>query len=71
MQAIIIQDHDASNLLDLLKLEKFEAPQMWRHNDAWNALPENTRKDMLDTLHRKFHYIVCRWLQEQGAKCVR
>jgi len=71
MKAIIIQDSDAANLLDLLALEKFSDPQMWQHNDAWNNLPENTRNAMLSHLHRKFHYIVCRWLQEQGASCVR
>lgn len=71
MKAIIIQDSDACNLLDLLKLEKFTDPQMWQHNDAWHAIPEQQRKEMLDHLHRKFHYIVCRWLQEQGATCVR
>jgi hypothetical protein len=71
VKAIIIQDTDAANLLDLLKLEKFSDPQMWSHNDAWHALPESTRNAMLDSLHRKFHYIVTRWLQEQGASCVR
>lgn len=71
MKAIIIQDLDAANLLDLLKLEKFTDPQQWQHNDSWNALPEGLRKAMLENLHRKFHYIVCRWLQEQGANVVR
>ena len=71
MRAIIIQDSDAANLLDLLQLEKFSDPQMWSHNDTWRSLPESTRKDMANTLHKKFHYIVCRWLQEQGASCVR
>ena len=71
MKAIIIQDSDAANLLDLLKLEKFSDPQMWQHNDAWNVIPAQERQVMLDNLHRKFHYIVCRWLQEQGASCVR
>lgn len=71
MKAIIIQESDASNLLDLLKLEKFTDPQMWQCNDQWNALSIDTRTAMLDSLHRKFHYIVCRWLQEQGASCVR
>ena len=71
MRAIIIQDCDAANLLDLLKLEKFQDPQMWRNNDAWHAIPAQTRAAMLDDLHRHFHYIVVRWLQEQGASCVR
>ncbi len=71
MRAIIIQDEDASNLLDLLKLEVFSDPQMWQHNDQWAALPESLRKHMMDQMHRKFHYIVCRWLQEQGARVNR
>ena len=71
MRAIIIQDADAANLLDLLKLEKFSDPQMWGDNDAWNAIPEQARDAMLCNMHRKFHFIVCRWLQEQGASCVR
>ena len=57
MRAIIIQDHDAANLLDLLKLEKFSDPQMWQHNDAWQSIPESTRREMLANLHQKFHYV--------------
>ena len=71
MQAIIIQDADAANLLDLLKLEKFSDPQMWANNDTWHAIPKHTRDAMLGDMHRKFHFVVCRWLQEQGASCVR
>lgn len=71
MKAIIIQDSDAANLLDLIKLEKFSDPNMWQHNDDWNSLPSALRQHMLDHMHSKFHYIVCRWLQEQGASCVR
>lgn len=73
MKAIIIQDADASNLLDLLKLEKFEGPAMYNSSgiEAWNSLPETTRDYLLGQMHRKFHYIVCRWLQEQGATCIR
>ena len=71
MRVIIIQDSDAANLLDLLELEKFKDPQMLVNNDTWHAIPENTRDQMLSDLHRKFHYIVCRWLEEQGARVVR
>jgi hypothetical protein len=71
MKAIIIQDSDASNLLDLLKLDKFSEPHMWQNSDEWNALPANLRKYMIEKMHSKFHYTVCRWLQEQGASCVR
>ena len=71
MKAIIIQESDAANLLDLLKLEQFSDPQMWEHADAWHSIPNTTREQMLNHVHRKFHYIVTRWLQEQGASCVR
>lgn len=59
MKAIIIQDHDASNLLDLLELSRFEQDQ------------QKYGEFDLDKVHRKFHFIVCRWLQEQGASVVR
>jgi hypothetical protein len=71
MRAIIIQDSDAANLLDLLKLEVFGDPQQWSNNDKWQSLPPDVRKAMAEQVHKKFHYIVCRWLQEQGASCVR
>ena len=71
MKAIIIQDSDASNLLDLLKLETFSDPQMLANIDVWEAIPKNQQQFILNSIHRKFHYIVCRWLQEQGASCAR
>lgn len=73
MKAIIIQEADAANLLDLLKLEKFSDPAMFgaEKGEAWQRLPESIRTGLMDAVHRKFHYIVCRWLQEQGASCVR
>lgn len=69
MRAIIIQDSDASNLLDLLKLEKFQG----KHNYPGNApnVDERLFNATVDTVHRKFHNVVCRWLQEQGASVVR
>jgi hypothetical protein len=27
--------------------------------------------EIVKTIHRRFHYVVTRWLQEQGANCVR
>lgn len=54
MRAIIIQDSDAANLLDSLKLEKFTETQMWQHNDAWASIPESTRKIMMNICIRSF-----------------
>ena len=61
MKAIIIEDSDACNLLDLLKLEKF------KQADGKDI----TADTELAQMHSKFHYIVCRWLQEQGCSVVR
>ena len=71
MRAIIIQDSDAANHLDLLKLEKFSDPQQWTNNDLWKSIPQDVRNQMANELHKKFHYIVYRWLREQGADCGR
>ncbi len=64
MKAIIIQDSDAWALLDSLELEKMRAENHWpAHSRAEN--------EAIVEAHRTFHYIVCRWLQEQGAGVVR
>ncbi len=60
MRTIIISDEDARALLEQLELEKLKGGR-------WNGQPPTT----LDAMHRTFHYIVCRWLQEQGANVVR
>lgn len=56
MRAIIISDADAKALLDKLELTKFR-----------NERPKSTD---VDSIHRAFHYEVCRWLQEHGADIV-
>ena len=60
MRAIIIDDKDAKALLKLLELSEFQQIKE-RHQD-WPLIQE---------VHRKFHYVVCCWLQEQGADPVR
>lgn len=72
MRAIIIQDHDARALLDKLKLESFTEPVIFstRTREMLEELPETVRRDILDQFHRKFHYIVTVWLQEQGCQIV-
>ena len=64
MKAIIITDSDARALLDQLELGKMKAANHWPLNSA--SAPED-----IEQAHRAFHYIVCRWLQEQGADTVR
>lgn len=64
MKAIIIQDTDARALLDTLKLTALQ--------DARHITREDYDKPpSLEQIHRVFHYVVCRWLQEQGADVVR
>ncbi len=59
MKAIIIQDHDARALLDKLELAKL------KEHYAQRQEPHT-----FDDMHRTFHYVVTRWLQEHGADVV-
>jgi hypothetical protein len=61
MKAIIISDTDARALLDKLELTKLQDAGHFRNPEGPASLSE---------VHRVFHYVVCRWLQEQGADCV-
>lgn len=64
MRAIIISDADAKALLDKLELTKLRgAGHIQRMGDASNP-------PTLEEIHRTFHYVVCNWLQEQGANVV-
>ena len=56
MRAIIISDADARALLEQLLLIKLRS-------DVANP-------PTLDEVYRAFHYVVTRWLQEQGANVV-
>ena len=71
MRAIIIDDKDARALLDSLKLESMETGNIGygvEENEAWHSLPENVRREIIKRVHGRFHYIVCGWLQDQGAR---
>jgi hypothetical protein len=61
MKAIIISDADARALLDKLELESLKDS----HPRWTDANPPKVGE-----VHKAFHYIVCRWLQEQGADVV-
>lgn len=63
MKAIIIQDTDARALLDKLKLESMKENHHFRKEDF-------DKPASVSDVHRAFHYVVCRWLQEQGADVV-
>lgn len=61
MKAIIISDAEARALLDRLELTAL------RHN----VLRDNPERPVtIEDMHRTFHYVVTRWLQEHGADCV-
>jgi hypothetical protein len=62
MRAIIIDDKDALALLDQLDLARMRSENDKYPSDAPPTFAE---------IHRTFHYVVVRWLQEQGASCVR
>jgi len=68
VRAIIIDDKDARGLLDQLKLDHFKQIAEGLPQDL---PPETWKKAVLDEIHRKFHLVVCRWLQDQGASPIR
>lgn len=71
MRAIIIDDKDARALLDKLQLASFEKSLGGygvREQEAWHGLPESMREEIIRRVHGRFHYVVCTWLQEQGAR---
>ncbi len=73
MRAIIIDDKDARALLDSLKLasvEKSLGGYGVQENEAWNGIPLSTRTEIIRRLHARFHYVVCTWLQDQGASTI-
>lgn len=68
VRAIIIEEKDCRALLDRLKLEAFDG--------IGDRLPETLdratwQKATVNEIHRKFHYHVVHWLQDQGASCIR
>ena len=65
MRAIIIQDADAKALLEKLELTKLRDGRFMTITDITNA------QQTLEDMHRSFHFVVCRWLQEQGADVTR
>lgn len=62
MKAIIISDTDARALLDKLRLTALTGSNTFRFDP--------TRPPSMEDMRRTFHYVVVRWLQEQGADCV-
>ncbi len=67
MRIITFEDKDAVALLDRLKLAKLEGQRV----DWKQRIQEGQIDGVLSDMHRAFHYEVTRWLQDQGASCVR
>lgn len=70
MRAIIIDDKDARALLDQLKLESWQhAPSsaVVRIGEQYK-MPKHELDALVHEIHRRFHYVVTGWLQDQGAK---
>jgi hypothetical protein len=63
MRAIIIDDKDSRTLLDSLKLEAMKL-----ENNMKNEQPTWV---LIQDIHQSFHYVVCRWLQDQGCNVIR
>lgn len=60
MRVIIIEDKDAKALLDQLELKKFMK----------SPLRPDVSKEVADEVHRRFHYVVTKWLQDQGCDVI-
>lgn len=71
MRAIIIQDHDARALLDKLQLANFNETLTSQMERLGVELNRQQLDAIQDCFHRRFHYIVCEWLQDQGCDVVR
>lgn len=57
MRAIIIEDKDAKALVQSLALDA-----LYQHETNPDA------REKITEIHRRFHYVVVTWLQDQGAK---
>lgn len=67
MRAIIISDAEARALLDKLKLASMHEEGHFRQ---YNDPIDFEKPASVSAVHRAFHYVVCRWLQEMGADTV-
>jgi len=61
MKAIIVSDVELNALLDRLELKKLQG------STGYEAIPP----DMLEKMHRHFHYHIVRWIQEIGGEVRR
>ena len=67
MRAIIIEEKDAQQLLRDLDLQRLKESNTGRPY----GMSDVDYYEVLEKIHGEFHYVVCRWLQDQGANVVR
>jgi len=63
MRAVILKDEDGDALLNSLELSKLRKGEFSGVHDG--------KKQMADEIHRSFHFVVARWLNEHGFKTAR
>ena len=61
MKAVILKDEDAVSLLEQLELTNLRKKEY----------APNESKAVADSMHRSFHFVVTRWLQEHGFNTLR
>lgn len=60
MKVILIEDKDAKSLLEKLEFAKLKEAGFFNYEKPGEPLTS-------EQIHRVFHLVVTRWLQEQGA----
>lgn len=66
MRVIIIEDKDARALVESLEMQKLKENRHLLGKD-WVDIPP----ELVNACHRTFHYVVVRWLQDQGCNLIR
>ena len=54
MRLIVVEEKDIVALIEKLKLEKFQ-------------IKKDSHQSPVEEIHRRFHYVVCSWVQEHGS----
>ena len=71
MRVIMFQEHEAKALVDKMKLESLstDLPLFSTEKiEQWQALPESFKKSFIEEIHKKFHYEIVKWFQDQGVR---
>ena len=72
MRVILIEDKDAVSLLEQLELEKHQQNRQFLYVDISDIKQRDAMITHIESdCHRRFHHVVTRWLQEQGARTIR